>query len=154
MYECYNHSVLSIQDKKADSVAIKGMDSPVMVYELTDGKAEINTAEWSQGEYVIQFFKGDQVISFDNLLCRQNLKYVSSSYDPRSKAKQILDAINAVLQGRASANQYHVKCGDKEIFYCSFDQLMHWKNYYEKIVAKEQGKPTQIRAERLHYRGI
>lgn len=154
MYQCYNHSVLSIQDKKADSVAIKGMNSPVMVFELTDGKAEINTADWSEGEYVIQFFKGNDVINFDNVICRQNLKYVSSSYDPRTPAKKILDAINAYLSGIATHQQRRVKVGDKEIEYSSYEQLNKWKNYYEKIVAKQQGRPAQIKAEKLYYRGI
>ena len=154
MYSCYNHSVLSIQNKNADSVAIKGLNTPVEVYNLSDGKVEINTDNWQQGEYVIQFFKGDEVINFDNVICRQNLKYVSSGYDPRTPAKKILDAINAYLSGIATHQQRRVKVGDKEIQYSSYEQLNKWKNYYEKIVAKEQGKPAQIKAEKLFYRGL
>ena len=154
MYYVYTHSKLVINHKNADSVAIKGMNQAVMVYQLTNGKAEINTDNWQQGEYVIQFFKGDEVLSFDNVICRANLKYVSSNYDPRSPAKKILDAINAYLAGVASHQQRRIKVGDKEIEYSSYSELNQWKNYYEKIVAKQQGKPAQIKAERLHYRGI
>ena len=145
MYVVFNHSKLVINHKTADSVAIKGKDSAVMIYQLTDGTVTINTDDFSAGNYWIQFFKADEVIAEDQLQVKQNLKFVTSGYNPQSDAEKILEAINAVLAGRATSGQYHVKVGEKELSYCSFDELMKWRNYYRKEVAKEQGKPSQIR---------
>ena len=154
MLQCYNYSTLQIKHSKADSIAIKKVGIAVKVYDVVNGVASIDTDSWDAGQYSIQFFVGNQVIDQDILIVKQNLKHTTANYDPRSEAQKILEAINAVLQGRATAGQYHVKVGEKEISYCSYSQLMQWKNYYEKQVAKELGKPTQIRHEKLFYRGV
>ena len=154
MIVCYNHSQLVIEDKKANSIAIKGLSSAVQVFELTDGKTVINTDNFSAGEYVIQFFKDDVVLRQDNLQVKQNLKYSTENYDPRSNAKITLDAINAYLQGIASHQQRKIRVGQKEIQYSSFDELIKWKNYFESIVAKQDGRPSELRLQRLYYRGI
>lgn len=154
MIVCYNHSQLVIEDKKATSVAIKGISSAVQVYDVINGKAIINTDNYSAGQYVIQFFKDDQIIHQDNLQVKQNLKYAENSFDPRSNAKITLDAINAYLQGVASHQQRKIRVGEKQIEYSSFDELIKWKDYFESIVAKEDGRPTQLRLEKLYYRGM
>lgn len=152
--QCYNFSELKLKNKKADSAAIKTAGEAVKVYQLTDGQININTDDWKTGQYIVQFFNSDDVIAEQNLTVKQNLKHVSTNYDPRSNAQKILDAINAVLEGRATAECYHVKVGQKQITYMSFSQLMNFKNYYEKEVKKQQGKATQIRHQKLFYRGV
>lgn len=150
----YNYSTLTIKNSRADSVAIKGLNIAVKVFDLIDGVAEINTNDFVAGQYTIQFFNSNDVIDEDELIIKQNLKYADANYDPRSTARQILDAINAYLAGTATHQQRRVKVGEKEIEYSSYDQLIKWKNHYQKEVAREQGKPTQIRHEKLFYRGI
>ena len=154
MIECYNFSTLKIKSSKADSIAIKNVSEAVKLYDLIDGVVQINTDNWAVGQYIIQFFNGNQIISEDTITVKQNLKYVQNNYDPRSQAQKILDAINSVLAGRATAEAYHVKVGEKQIIYMSFSQLMNFKNFYEKQVKKQQGKAVQIRHEKLYYRGV
>lgn len=150
----YNHSIIVLQDKTADTVAVKGLSSAVQIYDLTNGKVEINTDAYTAGDYFIQFFKGNEVIKEDTLIIKENLKYVSSAYDPRSNAAKILDAINAYLAGVATHQQRRIKVGEKQIEYSSYNELMQWKNYYESQVRKQQGKPAQVRAQHLTYRGL
>ena len=109
----YNHSIIVLQDKTADTVAVKGLSSAVQIYDLTNGKVEINTDAYTAGDYFIQFFKGNEVIKEDTLIIKENLKYVSSAYDPRSNAAKILDAINAYLAGVATHQQRRIKVGEK-----------------------------------------
>ena len=154
MYECYNYSTLKIKSDKADSVAVKGTQSAVKLYDVVDGVATIDTSEYEAGNYIIQLFRGDEVIQQDRLLIKQNLKFVDAGYDPRSEAEKILEAIEAYLGGVASHQQRRVKVGDKEIQYSSFDELMKWKNYYQQEVRKEQGKASKLRFEKLYYRGV
>lgn len=154
MIECYNHSTLEIKNSKADSVAIKGVNIAVKLYDLIQGVVKIDTTDYVVGQYQIQFFVGNQVISTDVLKVKQNLKFVEQSYNPISENKKILEAIKAYLAGRASSQQKQVSVGDKKIIYSSFDQLIKWKNYYQIEVRKEQGKASGLRFEKLYYRGI
>lgn len=154
MYQCYNHSTLSIKYDKADTVAVKGQKTAVQVYNLINGVAEINTAQYAVGQYIMQFFKGNQIIKTDVLKVSQNLKYVDADYDPRSKAEITLQAIEAYLSGVASHQQKRVKVGDKQVEYSSFDQLQKWREYYQKQVRKQQGKSPNLRFEKLSYKGV
>lgn len=154
MYECYNYSTLIIKSDKADSVAVKGIQSAVKLYDVVDGVATIDTSQYEAGNYIIQLFRGDEVIQQDSLNVKQNLKHVDADYDPRSKAEKILEAIEAYLGGVASHQQRRVKVGDKEIEYSSFDQLIKWREFYKKQVCKQQGKASKLRFEKLYYRGV
>lgn len=150
----YNHSTLVIEDKKANSIAIKGLSSAVQVYDVVDGKATVDTTNFAVGDYVIQYFRDNQIIRQDDLRIEQNLKYADANFDPRSKAKITLEAIEAYLAGTATHQQRKVKVGEKEIEYSSFDELIKWKNYFAAIVAKEDGRPSELRLQRLYYRSF
>ncbi len=154
MYKGYNYSTLIIKDDKADCLAVKGKNTEVKLYSFIDGVAEINTDEYTVGDYSLQFFKGNQIFKTDVLKIEQNLKYADDSYDPTSENKKILQAIKAYLGGVASHQQKRVKVGDKEIEYSSFDELIKWKNYYQIQVRKEQGKARALRMQKLYYKGI
>lgn len=154
MITSYNHTTLIIKHNKADSIAIKGKETAVKIYDLIDGQVSINTDDYLAGEYWLQYFRNNEVIGQDNLIIKENLKYVSNTYDPRSNAQKILDAINAYLSGVATHQQRRIKCGQKQIQYSSYNELMQWKNYYESEVRKQQGKPAQVRAQHLTYRGL
>lgn len=154
MIECYNHSTLELKNSKADSVAIKGVNIAVKLYDLIQGVVKIDTTDYVVGQYQIQFFVGNQVVSTDVLKVKQNLKFVDQSYNPTSENKKILQAIKAYLAGRASSQQKQVSVGDKKIIYSSFDELIKWKNYYQIEVRKQQGKSSGLRFEKLYYRGL
>lgn len=153
-YECYNHSTFTLKNEKADTVAVKGLNTAVQLYNFSFGVALINTDDYAEGEYILQIFKGDEILQQSTLKVKQNLKYAAADYDPRSKSQIILEAIEAYLGGVASHQQRRVKVGDKEIEYSSFDELIKWKEYYQKQVRKEQKKSSSLRYEKLYYRGI
>lgn len=154
MLECYNYSTVELKNSKADSVAVKGVNTAVKLYNLVQGVVVIDTKDYQVGQYQVQFFKGDDVLEQTVLRVKQNLKYADDSYDPTSENKKILEAIKAYLGGVASHQQRKVKVGDKEIQYSSFDQLIKWKNYYQIEVRKQQGKASNLRFQKLYHRGL
>ena len=154
MLECYNYSTVELKNSKADSVAVKGVNTAVKLYNLVQGVVVIDTKDYQVGQYQVQFFKGDDVLEQTVLRVKQNLKYADDSYDPTSENKKILQAIKAYLGGVASHQQRKVKVGDKEIQYSSFDQLIKWKNYYQIEVRKQQGKASNLRFQKLYHRGL
>ena len=154
MLECYNYSTVELKNSKADSVAVKGVNTAVKLYNLVQGVVVIDTKDYQVGQYQVQFFKGDDVLEQTVLRVKQNLKYADDSFDPTSENKKILEAIKAYLGGVASHQQRKVKVGDKEIQYSSFDQLIKWKNYYQIEVRKQQGKASNLRFQKLYHRGL
>ena len=148
----YDHSQIVINSKSASQAVVKGETGNPIVYTFEDGKAIIDTAEYTPGEYVYQLFNGDQIILQDVIKIKQNLKYVTSAYNPKSKNRIILQAIEAYLAGIATHQQRRVKIGDKEIEYSSYDELMKWLDYYKKQVRKEDHKASSIRLEKVFYR--
>lgn len=153
--ECYNHSQVQVSYQGAASVAIKGLNQAVKVYALTDGRAVISTADFQPGFYQMQFFDAsDNVIAEDKITVKQNLKFADAAFDGRSQNEIALEAITAFMQGRATAQQRVIKVGDKEVQYSSFQELMKWREYFKKQVRKEQGKPANVKYEKLYYKGV
>ena len=105
MLECYNYSTVELKNSKADSVAVKGVNTAVKLYNLVQGVVVIDTKDYQVGSYQVQFFKGDDVLEQTVLRVKQNLKYADDSYDPTSENKKILEAIKSYLAGRATNQQ-------------------------------------------------
>jgi len=63
-----------------------------------------------------------------------------ASGDSRSPAQIILDALDAVIAGRATANQRSVTVGDKTISYMSMSELIQAREYYKEIVDDESAE--------------
>ena len=148
----YNHSTITIKNKEATQIVVKGITGNPLIYSFVDGVVNINTDNYDVGEYTYQLFKGDQVLLQDVIQIKQNLKYTTSSYNPKSQNQIILQALQATLAGRATSAQDFVKIGDKEIHYLAYDELLKWRDYYQKLVRKEQGKASTIRVEKVYYR--
>ena len=74
-----------------------------------------------------------------------------TSSQEKSPNRIALEAINAYIQGRATAQQRRVQIGDKSIEYSSLSELLQWKRYFEEEVRKEEGKPLKIKLEKLYW---
>ena len=74
-----------------------------------------------------------------------------TSSQEKSPNRIALEAINAYIQGRATAQQREVQIGDKKIAYSTLSELLQWKRYFEEEVRKEEGKPLKIKLEKLYW---
>lgn len=63
----------------------------------------------------------------------------SSTADPRSHARKMVDAIRAVIEGRASSDILMYSIGGMQIQQMSPKQLQEWLNFYEARLARETG---------------
>ena len=72
---------------------------------------------------------------------KQDLAHAPANYDPRSEAKKTLEALDAKIAGRAlTITQSRISVDGKSIDYInSIDELMKWRNYFARLVAKEEG---------------
>ena len=62
------------------------------------------------------------------------------TFESRSKAQVIFEAVDATLAGQASKTQLKLKVGDKEIQYFSHTELINLREYYYKLYQKERRK--------------
>lgn len=60
------------------------------------------------------------------------------AYDDRSHARRTLDAINAMIEGRASKAQKSHTIRDRTVEYLAPEELIKWRTYYAGLVASEE----------------
>ena len=71
------------------------------------------------------------------LTVKRTLGATLATYDGRSHAKLVLDAIEAVIQGKATKDQLSVTVGDRTIARMSPTDIEHWREFYRAEYARE-----------------
>jgi|GEM_PF-349166 len=67
----------------------------------------------------------------------ENLAGAVTPIDARSHARKVLDAIQAVMEGRASTDQQSLTIGDKTLVQTPMRDLLALKGHYQKLVDNE-----------------
>ena len=62
--------------------------------------------------------------------------------DPRSKAEIMIDAIDAVLQDRATDGQAEIMYKERQLKYMSVGELLRLRNYFSTLLPEVQNEPT------------
>lgn len=68
-----------------------------------------------------------------------------TTYDGRSFARTMLDAIQAALEGRASSLQLKMEINGRSLEYYGASDLIRWHSYYKSLVAQEAQTETLAR---------
>lgn len=137
-YICQNVDCIKLKKIGGDTITVLGNEVQILGME--------------SGVYKIFGFKDQKVVFEDEIQVLQGITDAPEDYDFRSKNQIALEAITAFLQGTANSQQRRVKVGDKQIEYSSFEQLIKWKNYFQKQVRKEKGKSANPKNEVLKLR--
>lgn len=106
-------------------------------FELTASE----TAAMTIGDYWWQSWaeKGAEkyVIASGRMTLKSDLGEEAAGYDGRSNAKIILDALNALAEGKATKDQRDVMVGDRRIVRLAPQELMDWISFYQARYNKE-----------------
>lgn len=78
---------------------------------------------------------------------KPDIASASTSADLRSHAQKVLDAIEAVLEGRASHAEMSLTVNGKAIQYLKPDELIRWRSVYRREVSKSSGKSSIVRIQ-------
>lgn len=100
------------------------------------------TTAWAAGDYwwtgyVTKGSERHQVAS-GTLKVRPNLATVSSTYDGRSHVKKTLDALEAVIEGRASKDQMAYTIQGRSLSRIPPAELLTWRDKYLREHQAEQ----------------
>ena len=114
------------------------------------------TANWPAGEVYWQTYvemSGQRYTILEGVvLVRANLA-TATSHDGRSHAKKTLDALEAVIEGKASRDQLAYSIAGRSLSRMSPDELIRWRDHYRAEWKRErnrlraaQGLPRRDRA--------
>lgn len=128
------YSLINAQGKITVTAAASGADHLVTVPAAT-------TAGYTPGSYSAsaRVTSGAESYSWElpDIEVLRNLS-AETSYDDRSHARKVLDAIEAVLEGRASTDQQSVTIGDRAIVKMPVSDLLKLRDSYAGEVAGEE----------------
>ena len=118
--------------------------------------AAATSAAYAAGSYswMARVTKGTEIYTVDtgSMQILPNLAALTT-YDGRSHAKVMVEAIEAAIQGRASSVQLRMAINNRSIEYLSPTELIRWLSFYRAEVAKEAQAET-IRKTGVNPRNI
>lgn len=102
------------------------------------------TANWTAGDYWYAVYCGKTLWSerytaeTGTVKILSNLSAVSTTYDNRTHAKKTLDAIEAVIEGRASIDQMMYMIAGRQLSRTPIADLLALRDYYRRQYVLEQ----------------
>lgn len=133
-----SYTLINASSKITITASASGADHLVSVAAATTGSYSAGGYTW-----MARVTKGTEVytIGQGSITVLPNLAALTT-YDGRSHAKIMLEAIEAAIQGRASATQLRMSINNRSIEYLSPTELIKWLSFYRAEVAKEAQAET------------
>lgn len=114
------------------------------------------TAAWAKGSYKYQarMTKGSEAHTVEqgNIEIVANYSTAAGGLDDRTHARKVLDAIEAVIENRATMDQQEYQIGDRMLKRTDLADLYKLRSQYKALVANEEklanagsGKPSRRR---------
>ena len=100
------------------------------------------TAAWTPGKYwySVRVTDGADVVEIDNgqIEIEPDLVSVSGEYDGRTHAERTLEAIEAVIEKRATKDQRRYKVNNRELERMGVGELLRFRDYYKEQIRRER----------------
>jgi len=145
------------------SVVLRGIDA-IDLTATADGDDYLlkedatTTGGWSPGQYwvSIRVTDGTDVLQVEegNVEVLPDLADKAAGYDGRTHAEKVLEAIEAVIESRATKDQRRYRVNNRELERQGIDELLRLRDRYrdevrrQKMAAKGQsllGRPVRVR---------
>jgi len=100
------------------------------------------TANWPAGRYQYQAYLkkgGERIIAMQgDASVTENFSAQSAGFDARSHVQTVLDALEAMLAGKASIDQQSYSIGDRQLSRMTPEEILVWRNKYRQELRAEQ----------------
>lgn len=104
--------------------------------------AATTTAAWAPGPYqvALRVTDGTQVVEVDEGLVRivADLAGIAAGHDGRGHVRRVLDAIEAVIEGRATKDQESYKINNRELVRTPISELLKMRQTYRDEARRER----------------
>lgn len=126
---------------------LKGENSYSINASIVDGQYEVlesaaNTANWVAGVYgaFFQVSKDDEKYTLElgqtTILAAMS---ALANYDPRSHVKKVLDALEALILGKASKDVDSYSIAGRQLTKMKPEEILKWKSHYAELYRRELG---------------
>jgi hypothetical protein len=106
--------------------------------------AATTTDDWTPGNYYYQAYMTSGAERFmlreGYVEIKPNFATLSAGYDARSHVKKVLDAIEAVIENKATSDQLSYSIAGRSLQRMSWDQIMSAYDDYKRKWEREQAK--------------
>lgn len=113
------------------------------------GVLATETAMWVAGGYwyTLRTTRDGDVVEVERgqVQVLEDLVAAGDGFDGRSKAQIALDAINAVLDKRATLDQERYRINNRELYRTPIDELLKLRSFYLRQVARQNACTTGSR---------
>ncbi len=115
--------------------------------------AAATTADYTAGEYKYQAYATSAALSErykvdeGSVEVRPNFATQATGYDDRTHVKKVLDALEAVILGKASKDQLSYSIAGRSIGRLSPTEIIEWRNEYRALYVREQHKERRARGK-------
>ena len=136
---------------------LRGPDAITVEAAVVDGQFRISaaaavTAGWAPGAYwlTLRAVSATETCEIDAgpVRIREDVSAAGAGYDGRSHAERTLEAIKAVIEGRAKLDQEEYKINNRSLKRTPLADLLKFRSRYEAEVATERqaasGRPRSI----------
>lgn len=138
------------------SYALRG-PAVVDVVSTADGNSHLVTIQPADisiaGTYVIQGYvqkDGERhTVYSGRIKVTPDLVAAAAGYDGRSHAQKVIDAIEAVIEGRASRDQQEMQIDGERLVRTPFDELVRIRNRYRHELASEIDREKRKQGRRV-----
>lgn len=108
--------------------------------------AAFDTAKWTPGiySYSLRATDGVEVVEIDSgtMAVKADLAVVAAGIDQRDHVRRVLDAIEAVIEHRATQDQARYKINNRELWRTPLGDLMRLRTYYKNQLVRMQMKAS------------
>lgn len=121
----------------ANAYSVTGSDNGDGLHLVTATAA--TTAAWVAGTYSYQAYvtSGSERFRVSVGTMEFLTNFAAGAYDARSHVKKVLEALEALLEGKASKDQANYAIGGRSLSRMSPELLIFWKNHYSMLYDKE-----------------
>ncbi|WP_314190424.1 hypothetical protein [Paracoccus yeei] len=99
------------------------------------------TADWPPGRYrwAIRVSRDDDLVEVDSgeVVIGADIDALPAGHDPRGHARKVLDAIEAVIEGRATIDQQKYTINNRELWRTPIADLLLLRSRYREEVRRE-----------------
>lgn len=127
------------------SVVLRG-PSVIDLHAVPDGRNHLlhvpatTTREWLHGEYAVSVRaqRGDDIEEIDSgtVTVRPDIAQLAAGHDARSHVQRVLDAIEAVLEKRATLDQEQYRINNRELRRTPIADLLKLRDRYRGELAR------------------
>lgn len=132
--------MLHLRGPTAYNVELEGVQDDLFRLHL----ASVDTTDWQGGQfaYFLRARRADRVVELETgvLTVVPDLSNSDAVYDPRSHAERTLDAIEAVLEKRASTDQQRYSINNRELWRTPIPELLQLRNQYRAEVRRQRAR--------------